>query len=123
MVDNLSPQAATLEMLKETKAAVDSGKWPLYRWNPLIGNGKQPFSLDSPYLKAQLKKFLERDNHLSILAREVPSINDALSSSLDSKIAIAHKKKRKQVEEDYAKLLRGLQNSEPVLIIYGSDGG
>lgn len=124
MVDDITdtnPQDITLEMLKETKFAVDSGKWPLYRWNPSVSN--QPFSLDSSYLKVQMKKFLERDNLLSLFARQVPCINDALSSSLDSEITTAHKKKRKKVEEDYAKLMKGLQNFDPLLIIYGSDGG
>ena len=39
---------SVLEVLKETKLAVDAGYWPLYRWNPAKEReGHDPFTLDS----------------------------------------------------------------------------
>lgn len=33
---NPHSQTLALERLKETKKAVDTAKWPLYRWNPKV---------------------------------------------------------------------------------------
>ncbi|KAI9464591.1 sulfite reductase subunit beta [Lactarius psammicola] len=45
-----------LDLLKETKLAVDSGYWPLYRWDPSKeAAGKEPFSLDSDAIKNDLQ--------------------------------------------------------------------
>ena len=58
--------APALEVLKETKLAVDTGYWPLYRWDPSKElKNEEPFSLDSDAIKSELREFLDRRNHLS----------------------------------------------------------
>lgn len=121
-----APQPATLDdsheaalnMLKETKVAVDTGKWPLYRWNP---EQDSPFSLDSQYIQQQLKDFLKRDNHLSLMSKAVPAVNQALSKSLNNDLDAKHNKSFQEATESYLSLLKGF--SEPMLILFGSDGG
>ncbi|KAK9384482.1 thiamine diphosphate-binding protein [Lipomyces mesembrius] len=51
---------SALTVLQETKKAVDSSYWPLYRWDPRLDEGGLPtFQLDSQVLKKELKDFLE----------------------------------------------------------------
>ena len=53
-----------LAVLKESKLAVDQGKWPLYRNDPAA---TPSFQLDSDKLKADLQTFVNRENQLSLL--------------------------------------------------------
>ena len=79
--------ASALQVLKETKLAVDAGYWPLYRWDPAKEReGKEPFSLDSDVLKAELEQFLERQNHLSQLVRTTPNVASQLVGGLGANI-------------------------------------
>jgi pyruvate-ferredoxin/flavodoxin oxidoreductase len=59
--------------LKNQKAAVDSGHWPLYRYNPdLRKEGKNPLILDSPAPKIPFQEYARRENRFAILARSDP---------------------------------------------------
>jgi sulfite reductase (NADPH) hemoprotein beta-component len=52
-------ESTALDLLKETKLAVDSGYWPLYRWDPSKdAAGNEPFSLDSDAVKNDLQASL-----------------------------------------------------------------
>ncbi|KAJ3054923.1 hypothetical protein HK097_000339 [Rhizophlyctis rosea] len=109
-----------LAALKETKLAVDSGYWPLYRWNPsLEEKNEEPFSLDSDRVKKEIHDFLERENHLAYVARTKPDIASqyTYSAEIESKNAVEGK-----VKNSYSQLLASL-NKQPILILYGSDGG
>ncbi|PPQ79662.1 hypothetical protein CVT25_003236 [Psilocybe cyanescens] len=115
-----SEDVSALEILKETKLAVDTGYWPLYRWNPSKEQaGKEPFSLDSDAVKNDLKVFLDRQNHLSQLVRSTPQMAADLVSSLGETVKEARKKR---AQEAYNTLLNAL-DSPPLLILYASDGG
>nr|GFD59554.1 pyruvate-ferredoxin oxidoreductase [Tanacetum cinerariifolium] len=49
-----------INVLQETKKAVDVGYWPLYRWDPKAGErGDESFKLDSERIKEELKEFLK----------------------------------------------------------------
>ncbi len=112
--------APALEVLKETKLAVDAGYWPLYRWDPSKERqGKEPFSLDSDAIKNELRQFLDRQNHLSQLVRSKPEIAAELVSSLGENIKEARKKRAQQ---SYNELLTSL-DAPPLLVLYASDGG
>jgi sulfite reductase (NADPH) hemoprotein beta-component len=112
--------ASALEILKETKLAVDSGYWPLYRWDPSKEKaGKEPFSLDSDAIKNELKQFLDRQNHFSQLVLSTPQLATELVSNLGQTIKEARKTR---AEESYNSLLSSL-NAAPVLVLYASDGG
>ncbi|KAI0047166.1 sulfite reductase subunit beta [Auriscalpium vulgare] len=115
-----SEESPALDLLKETKLAVDSGYWPLYRWDPSKeAAGKEPFSLDSDAVKNDLQSFLDRQNHLSQLVRAKPLLPAELVGSLGETVKEARKRK---AEQSYAELTTGL-DSLPLLILYASDGG
>ncbi|KAJ7105734.1 hypothetical protein C8R43DRAFT_1165436 [Mycena crocata] len=112
--------ASALDVLKETKVAVDTGYWPLYRWDPSKERqGKEPFALDSDAVKNDLQTFLDRQNHLSQLVRSKPQMASELVSSLGESVKEARKKKAQQ---SYNDLLSAL-NAPPLLVLYASDGG
>lgn len=115
-----SEDSPALQVLKETKLAVDAGYWPLYRWDPSKeAKGEEPFSLDSDAIKNDLKQFLDRQNHLSQLVRSTPEIATEIVSNLGDTIRDARKKK---AQASYNDLLTSL-DAPPVLILYASDGG
>jgi sulfite reductase (NADPH) hemoprotein beta-component len=109
-----------IDILKETKLSVDSGYWPLYRWDPSKEKaGKEPFSLDSDAIKNELKHFLDRQNHLSQLVRSTPEIASELVSSLGQTVKEA---RRKRAEDSFNTLVSSL-DAPPLLVLYASDGG
>ncbi|KAF8630759.1 hypothetical protein AX17_005354 [Amanita inopinata Kibby_2008] len=109
-----------LEILKETKLAIDAGYWPLYRWDPMKERlGQEPFSLDSDPIKNELRQFLDRQNHLSQLVRSKPELATELVSSLGENIKEA---RRKRAQQSYNELLMAL-DAPPLLILYASDAG
>ncbi|KAI0666765.1 sulfite reductase subunit beta [Trametes maxima] len=113
-------QTPALEILKETKLAVDSGYWPLYRWNPAKERaGKEPFSLDSDFVKNELQQFLDRQNHLSQLSRSRPELAAELVGSLGENLKQARKQRAQQ---SYNDLLTAI-DAPPLTVLYASDGG
>ncbi|KAK9761128.1 Sulfite reductase [NADPH] subunit beta [Basidiobolus ranarum] len=112
-----------ITVLKETKLAVDTGYWPLYRWNPsLEAKGLESFILDSEKIKADLQKFLSRENQLNILANAKPEVAKSLESSIEHEIRERHASLVKDAKSAFSKLLNGL-NGPPLLILVASDGG
>lgn len=115
-----SENTPALDVLKETKLAVDSGYWPLYRWDPVKeARGQEPFTLDSDSVKNDLQQFLDRQNHLSQLVRSKPQLATELVSSLGESVKEA---RRKKAAEAYGDLLVAL-DAPPLVILYASDGG
>lgn len=115
-----SENTPALDVLKETKLAVDSGYWPLYRWDPVKeARGQEPFTLDSDSVKNDLQQFLDRQNHLSQLVRSKPQLATELVSSLGESVKEA---RRKRAAEAYSDLLVAL-DAPPLVILYASDGG
>ncbi|OZJ02483.1 hypothetical protein BZG36_04363 [Bifiguratus adelaidae] len=119
--------ANPIEALKETKAAVDAGTWPLYRWNPTLElENKDPFILDSERIKRDLEEFLAKENHLSQLAAQQPDLSTVLVSSLESEALKRHEELKKNARDSYAKLLAGLSGNAtgpPLTVLFGSDNG
>jgi sulfite reductase (NADPH) hemoprotein beta-component len=109
-----------LELLQETKLAVDSGYWPLYRWSPAFSSNEDPvFQLDSERVKKELKAFIDRQNHLTHLVKENVTISTTVSHSHGSELRRLRKVKAKEAMD---KLMDGLSGS-PVTILFASDGG
>jgi len=76
--------------LEEAKAAVDSGYWNLYRYNPTLkAQGKNPFLLDSYEISVDLKQFLARENRYAMLMRTQKEVATTLQDELK-----AHTKER-----------------------------
>ncbi len=60
--------------LTEQKMAVDSGHWPLFRYNPsLIKEGKNPLTLDSAAPKMSFKDEANRQQRFKILQKTNPA--------------------------------------------------
>ena len=65
--------------MKNQKAAVDSGYWQLYRFNPeLAEERKNPFKLDSKGLKIPLKDYAYMETRYKMLTKSHPKIADEL---------------------------------------------
>lgn len=61
--------------LKNHKAAVDSGQWLLYRYNPdRAANGENPLSLDSRAPRLPLKEYLQMENRFKMLELSKPEV-------------------------------------------------
>jgi pyruvate-ferredoxin/flavodoxin oxidoreductase len=57
------------------KAAVDSGYWPLFRYNPdLEAEGKNPFKLESKGLKIPFKDYAYMETRYKMLTKTHPEI-------------------------------------------------
>ncbi len=54
------------------KEAADSGFWPLYRFNPAVEEGKNPFSLDSKMNIEGLEDFMYKQSRFSVLRKSDP---------------------------------------------------
>jgi pyruvate-ferredoxin/flavodoxin oxidoreductase len=62
-----------------TKDAVDSGFWPLYRYNPdSVAEGKHPLQLDSRAPKVDIADFMYKQNRFRILRQADPERAEAL---------------------------------------------
>jgi len=61
--------------LEQQKLAVQSGYWPLMRYNPdLRESGKNPFQLDSKAPAIRLKEYTYREARYTMLARSNPEL-------------------------------------------------
>jgi pyruvate-ferredoxin/flavodoxin oxidoreductase len=64
---------------REGKLAVESGYWPLYRFNPLLtAEGKNPFTLDSKDPSEELRRFLMNEVRFRALLNEFPDTAEEL---------------------------------------------
>jgi pyruvate-ferredoxin/flavodoxin oxidoreductase len=64
---------------EESKRAVESGYWHLYRFNPTLKDqGKNPFSLDSKEPKASFREFLLGEVRYASLLKAFPEHAEAL---------------------------------------------
>lgn len=65
--------------LEQQDLAVKSGHWPLYRYDPRrMGEGKNPFQLDSKEPSIPLKTYIYNENRYRILTQSDPATADAL---------------------------------------------
>jgi pyruvate-ferredoxin/flavodoxin oxidoreductase len=65
--------------MQNQKAAVDTGYWPLYRFNPeLADEGKNPFKLDSKGLKMPFKDYAYMETRYKMLTKSHPKLAEEL---------------------------------------------
>jgi len=87
------------ESLHGHKAAVASGYWPLFRYNPdLAKEGKIPFLLDSSKPKINFEEYAKTENRFNILFKNNPDQAKALLTQAQEDIT-----KRWQIYENLAK--------------------
>ncbi|MBO5255187.1 MAG: pyruvate:ferredoxin (flavodoxin) oxidoreductase, partial [Opitutales bacterium] len=69
----------------QQKAAVDSGYWPLYRYDPRrIEQGLNPFQLDSKDPKLPVGEYMKAENRFSALLRQNPERAAELTARLQN---------------------------------------
>ncbi len=62
--------------LQNQKAAVDSGQWILYRYNPDRAlEGKNPLTLDSKMRKTTVEEYMMMENRFTMLAKSNPELS------------------------------------------------
>ena len=65
--------------LQQQTAAVQSGHWPLFRYNPeLAESGQNPFKLDSRKPKIPLEKYIYREGRYRMLTKSDPGAAERL---------------------------------------------
>ena len=102
----------------EVAASVDSGMWPLYRWNP--SQEKAPFVLDSQKLREDVRAFVKRDTDLSLVYERELAEDLNIQASLEDTMT-----------EQVSQLLSSsVADAAPVekidmsiVVVYGSDNG
>jgi pyruvate-ferredoxin/flavodoxin oxidoreductase len=73
--------------MSQQRLAVDSGYWPLYRYNPALADaGKNPLQLDSRAPKASLKDYIYNETRYRMLAQSNPEAAVALLKSAEAAI-------------------------------------
>ena len=73
---------------EEQKLAVQSGYWPLYRYNPLLAEeGKNPFILESRAPDGTLQDFLSGENRFAILEKTFPEESRRLRAKIEDEYA------------------------------------
>lgn len=82
--------------MKNQKAAVDSGHWPLFRYNPeLAAEGKNPLKLDSKAPKISFKDYAYMETRYKMLTKSHPHIAEQLIKEAQEDV----NKRWKQYEE------------------------
>ncbi len=72
---------------EEMKLAVDTGYWPLYRYNPaLAAAGKNPFIFESKAPDGTLQAFLSGENRYAILEKTFPAESKRLRAQLEEEV-------------------------------------
>jgi pyruvate-ferredoxin/flavodoxin oxidoreductase len=73
--------------LSQQKLAVESGHWPLYRYNPqLVEQGKQALQLDSKEPTIPLSDYVYKENRYKILQRSNPEVSKQLVETADKTV-------------------------------------
>ena len=81
------------------KMAVQSGHWPMYRYNPdMVHEGKNPMSLDSKEPSMPLRDFLMSENRFSQFAKSHPDQAE-VHFELAQKEALAHYRQYKRLAD------------------------
>lgn len=104
--------------------AVNSGRWPLYRWDPAAdARGEETaFAVDSAKLRDDIKAFVDGNNHLTLLSRAQPSLAPELTSSVEGTVGALAAAAEAKLKASFDKLM-GAFTPPPLVVLFGSDGG
>jgi pyruvate-ferredoxin/flavodoxin oxidoreductase len=87
---------------EETKLAVESGYWPLYRYNPqLKEEGKNPFVLDSKEPNGTLQEFLAGEVRYASLQKSFPEEAKRLTVELEKQYRERYIAMKRLAEMEY----------------------
>jgi pyruvate-ferredoxin/flavodoxin oxidoreductase len=74
--------------MEQQKLAVESGYWPLYRYDPrLREEGKNPFQLDSKAPKVRFRDYALNETRYRMLMQSDPQTSEALLTEAEVLIA------------------------------------
>jgi pyruvate/2-oxoacid:ferredoxin oxidoreductase beta subunit/sulfite reductase alpha subunit-like flavoprotein/Pyruvate/2-oxoacid:ferredoxin oxidoreductase delta subunit len=117
------------KMMDVQRAAVDSGYWSLYRFDPRrVDKGEKPFQLDSKRIRLGLDEFLKHENRFASLTRGQPERAKLLRNQLDDYNTNKMHRNKLQAMDDYElldhlKAQVGEQTGEKVTVLYASETG
>ncbi|KAK8799557.1 hypothetical protein WA158_006106 [Blastocystis sp. Blastoise] len=84
-----------------TKQAVQTGYWPLYRYDPRrTAQGKNPFQLDFKNLKGDVRDFLAAQNRYEVLKRNNPEACKELQGHLHEELIKRHEERVRMAMSD-----------------------
>ena len=84
----------------ESKLAVESGFWPLYRFNPMLEKeGKNPFVLDSKAPDGTLQEFLAGENRFAALEKSFPEESKRLRAKIEADANTRYELLKKRSEQ------------------------
>jgi pyruvate-ferredoxin/flavodoxin oxidoreductase len=96
------------QSLAQMKLAVDSGYWPLYRYDPRrLGTGGKPLLLDSKAPTEELRTYLNSENRFKVVGRQDQDRFDSLVADAERNL-----KRRRSVYEKLAELSIPLDDEE-----------
>jgi len=118
-------------MVQQQVEAVDSGYWPVYRYNPdKAGSDSLKFELDAKRINTEaMSSMLANENRFASLSRSSPEHAKLLQNALESDNVSRHEARRRAAMNDedlleYLKKMMGEQvTGERVTVLYGSDTG
>ncbi len=85
---------------EEEKRAVESGYWPLYRYDPrLVSEGKNPFQLDSGEPNGTIHDFLMGEVRYAALTKTFPGEAERLHTKLEEQIVARYKMYKAMAEQ------------------------
>ncbi len=93
------------------KIAVDTGYWPLFRFNPMLEtDGKHPFKLDSKAPKLRLKEFTSLEVRFNMLEKSYPERAKELAELAQEDVRI-----RWEIYESLSRPRNGVEKkNEPI---------
>eukprot|EP00033_Pygsuia_biforma_P001405 GCRY01001589.1.p1 GENE.GCRY01001589.1~~GCRY01001589.1.p1 ORF type:complete len:1129 (-),score=321.13 GCRY01001589.1:570-3956(-) len=117
-------EAGLQEGVEECKNAVNSGYWPLYRFNPAVSEGANPFTLDHGNLSVSIKEFLRHERRFTNLKKIQPEQSEGMLDALDQ-MTQKKFKEHKELSKSHLKQQQGTAG-EPLfdcVFLYISDTG
>jgi pyruvate-ferredoxin/flavodoxin oxidoreductase len=94
--------------LDQQKLAVDTGYWPLYRFDPRrLAAGENPLMMDSPAPKADVSKYMSNESRFRVVQQQDPERYKVLLAAAQKEISL-----RYGIYEQLAKLT--VPNAKPV---------
>ena len=85
---------------EEEKRAVESGYWPLYRYDPrLTAEGKHPFQLDSSQPNGKIHEFLMGEVRYAALTKTFPGEAERLHKKLEEQVETRYKTYKEMAEQ------------------------
>jgi len=89
--------------MESQKLAVDSGHWPLFRYNPdSIAEGKNPLKLDSKAPKVKLTDYIYNETRYKMLTKSHPEIAKELSKNAQDAVLKKWKLYEQMSELDFS---------------------